>query len=237
MGGVSSVALTEGRYYMAGYTGESTLQLCEHMQTEIRAIGAPYGSTTVTLSSTTGLVTIAVLGAVTAIDWTHTALRDLLGFTANLSGAASYTATNKARYCWFPSRGLVEYPGDLTEWWAKRSTSYGYRSPDGVTYSTQGTLIKEGKFKYSHLPKADVISVSDTVWETFQEFWTDVIHAGEPFRCFPDRTLNGSGDIKVATFGSLDDDPVGSFTDYMDRNIRSYNGLWTVEMFLWEYLS
>jgi hypothetical protein len=38
------------------------------------------------------------------LDWTDTALRDLLGFTGNLAGNKVYTATYTPQYCWFPSR-------------------------------------------------------------------------------------------------------------------------------------
>jgi len=235
--GGNPVTLTSARYYMTGYTGEVTAQLLEHIQAQIRALGAPYGSTTVVMDPGTGHVTIDALGGATTIVWSHTDLRDLLGFDATLTGADTYTAAFKARYCWFPSRPLSDYPGDLTQWWTPRSTSYPYRSPGGTTYGVQGTIVNDGKFKYSHLTKAEVITSSDTVHETFQKFWTDVIHTCEPFRVFPDATLNTSTDFKTAILGTLDDEAIGSFADYRDRHIRTYNGLWTVEMYLWEYLT
>jgi hypothetical protein len=234
--GGNAVELTPGRYYMSGYTSESTAQLCEHMQATIRALGgSPYPAATVTQSVTTGKITIAGLGAATAITWTDTALRDLLGWTADLSGDSSYTAPNQARYCWFPSKPLAEYPGDLTEWWTQRSTSYPYRSPGGQTYGVQGTLLNEAAVKYMHLPRADVITGDTTVWESLQKYFADVIHACEPMRVFMDRTQNTSADYKTCVWGVEAEEPLGLFADFASRHIKSYNGLWTVEFMLWEY--
>lgn len=43
-------------------------------------------------------------GANFTITWTDTALRDLLGFTADLAGANSYTASRKIRGAWYPTK-------------------------------------------------------------------------------------------------------------------------------------
>tara|TARA_Y100000310_G_scaffold132_1_gene179 strand:+ start:1605 stop:2384 length:780 start_codon:yes stop_codon:yes gene_type:complete len=232
------VALTSGTtYFMSGYSGESTAQLAEHVQAQIRALGAPYGSTNVVQSATTGAITISDLGGSTAIVWTDTDLRDLLGFTGNLSGASAYTGTNQARYCWFPTIGLSEYPGDLTQWFAPRSTSIPYRSPGGVTGGVEGNELEDGRFAYSLLPKADVITTPTTVFESLQKFWSDVIHRTLPFRAFPDRTLNASTSYKTCVWGVTDDEALGSFADYRERHIRAFNGLWDVEFILWKHVA
>lgn len=234
--GGSPVALTTGNYFMAGYSGESTTQLCEHIQVKIRALGAPYGSTSVTMSED-GYITIGDLGGVTTITWTDTDLRDLLGFTGNLSGQSGYTATNQARYCWFPTRAIADYPGDLTSFWTPRSTSITYRSGDGTTCSIVGTLINEGKFSYKHLPASNVITTSTTVWESFQRFWTDVIHEGQPFRVLPDRSSYTPTSYLTALWAVQEDEPVGPFSDFVERHVRKYNGLWDLDLQLWEHVS
>jgi len=236
--GGNAVTLTSARYLMSGYAAEPTNQLCEHIQAKVRALGGnPYPAFTCTQSTTTGKITLSGMGAPTAIVWTDTALRDLLGFTAGLSGAATYTGTNQARYCWFPTRGLSEYPGDLTKWWTQRSTSYPYRSAGGQTYGVQGTLLDEGKYGYRHLPKADVITTSATVWESLQQFFADVIHPCEKIRVFPDRTLNSGPDYVDAVWGVEGENPIGSFTEFASRHIRYYNGLWSVDFQMWEFVS
>lgn len=228
--GGNPISVTAGTYYLSGITGET--QLLEHLQANIRAWGAPYGSATVTLSST-GYVTIGDLGGVTAIVWVDTDLRDLLGFTGDLSGQPNYTAPNQARYVWCPSRPLAEYPGDIDSWWLPRSTSFPYRSPDGSTYTVKGSTINDGVFRYKHLPKENVITSSTTVWESYQRFWTDVFHAGQPARVFIDRTAEA---YKTGIIGTNSDEPIGSFGDMISRDVRTYNGLWEVELRLWEYV-
>jgi hypothetical protein len=233
--GGNAVSLTSGTtYFMSGYTGESSAQLAEHMQVQIRAIGAPYASATVTQSET-GLISID-LTTVAAIVWTDTGLRDLLGFTGNLSGAAAYVAPNTARYCWFPTVGLSVYDGDLTQWFSPNSTSIPYRSVDGVTGGVEGNLIYDGRFSYSLLPKADVITTSETVFQSLEKFYEDVAHRTFPFRVFPDRTLNASTSYKTCIWGTPDDEMLGSFSEFKERHIRRYNGLWDVELLLWKYV-
>ena len=236
--GGSGVSLTSGTtYYMSGYTSETAKQLVEHMQFQIRALGAPYASATVTQSTTTGKITIGALGGSTAINWTDTDLRDLLGFTANLSGASTYTGTNQARYCWFPTVGLSGYDGDLTQWFAPRSTSIPYRSPGGVTGGVEGSVLYDGRFSYELLPIADVITTSTTVYQSLEKFYEDVVHRTLPIRAFPDRTLNASTSYKTSVWGALDDESLGSFADFRERNIRIYNGLWDVEFILWKHIA
>jgi hypothetical protein len=54
-----------------------------------------------------GYVRLTSSGTFT-IDWTGaTTLRDLLGFTGNLSGASAYTAPNRSTLLWVPARTLT----------------------------------------------------------------------------------------------------------------------------------
>lgn len=228
--GGNAVTLTNGYYYLSGYTSEATAQLCEHMQAQIRALGgSPYPSATVTRSQSTGLITIATGGAAATITWTDSALQTLLGFTGTQSGSASYTSTYQPRFCWRPSDGLTEYPTDLSRWWGEESKTIGTRAPSGATYSVAAAnLLYAGKYKYTLLPEAESIIVTGTsVWEPFQQFWEDVIHAGQPIRCYPDRTLNTSSDVKTARYCG---ERVGKFEDWAKRYLESYNGLWNITL-------
>ena len=42
-----------------------------------------------------------------SVTWNDTDFRDILGFTGNLSGANSYTATHRARYTWVPTHPMT----------------------------------------------------------------------------------------------------------------------------------
>jgi len=58
------VSLDTGEYYMAGYTGEATNQLCEEIQQKIRALGNDYSAVTCTLDFATGKITLGNFGFV-----------------------------------------------------------------------------------------------------------------------------------------------------------------------------
>jgi hypothetical protein len=77
--------------------------LLDHIATRLQAVRPPAsGSWTVTLSLSTGKVTISCTGT-WSITWTDTNLRDLLGFTGNLvSISGSTTAPNLMRGVFFP---------------------------------------------------------------------------------------------------------------------------------------
>lgn len=62
----------------------------------------------------TGVGKVTLSASVTfSITWTDTNLRDMLGFTGNLSSASSYTATYPMRYTW-----ISDYTPSDREWWA-----------------------------------------------------------------------------------------------------------------------
>jgi hypothetical protein len=79
----SNITLTAGYYYMMGYTSEATNQLCEHITDKINDV---ISGSTCTYGYSTGLISLDFNSTVTAVTWADTALRDLLGFTGNLSG-------------------------------------------------------------------------------------------------------------------------------------------------------
>lgn len=65
-----------------------------------------------TSGANAGKITIGN-SAVFSVTWTDTALRDILGFIGDLSGASSYTATYKPMYCW-----ISDYTPKDREWWS-----------------------------------------------------------------------------------------------------------------------
>lgn len=232
--GGTPVALTAGTRFAFGYTGETAVQFLEHLEDIIQTASA---TGTVTYDPLTGLVTISFVGVETIV-WNDTDLRDLLGFTGNLAGSDTYTADNTLRYVWRPSTGLSDYPGDLTTWWVPESSTKVVRSKDGTTTTVKGSEIFGTKIEYDKLPKNDVIKSSATKWQALETWWRDVVHEGNPFRCYPDRTLNASTSYHTAVWKPEDEETgIGSFAEFRKRNIGTYNGLWIVEMELWKYIA
>jgi hypothetical protein len=90
-GGVTACALTTGTYpCLPAVLKEFTTQ------------------SGITTAITAGYVVLSHGIVVFSVTWTDTALRDLLGFTANLSGATSYTATYTPENCWVPTRSRAD---------------------------------------------------------------------------------------------------------------------------------
>jgi len=232
-------SISTGTYFMNGYTGEG-VQLCETLQV---ALAAVVGGTTVTRSTSTGLITID-FGASHSITWTDTGLRDILGYTGNLTGASSYVATNTPKGVWRPSRELVEYPGDLTEWWGRESSTQIVISRDGTTYTNEGNLTYGGTYGYEVLDESEVITDSSTVWESFEQFWSDVAHEGRPIRVLMDRTSYASTSdyvtgIMIPPDSDARDEAItlGPFSDFRNRLIESYNGFYNVRIGMAKYVT
>jgi hypothetical protein len=186
---------------------------------------------TLTYSASTGLATLDCDGTTTSVTWTDTALRDLLGFTGNLSGSTSYTATNQMRYVWRPSRPLTRHPVKQSRFLAERSNTRVFSSNDGTARSLKGFDTYGGDFGYDLLEDSEVVIDSSTVYEAFEQWWLDVPHEGMPFRAYPDRTLNTSTDFiecRMMRSGS-DEVELGKFEDYARRDEDNYDGLWSVD--------
>lgn len=233
--GATNLSLDNGYYYLAGYTGETTDQLCEHMQAVIRA-GTTYTTATVTYSGSTGQVTIN-LGATDTITFDDNGLAAILGFSStSLSGASSYSSDQVPQHVWRPTIGLSDHYGEKSNVWAPRSTTRVLRSANGTTYSVVGNELFDVTLVWDILPKEDVIQPSTgTIYRDFETWFRDVVHEGQPFRFYSDRTLNSQSDFKTGIFGSDDEDVIGSITGYTDRYTPDYNGHWSVTFPMMEF--
>lgn len=232
--GATALTIPAGWYYLCGYTGEATAQLCEAMQALIRGIGATQDASTVVYDAATGRVTITLKTAAT-LTWTDSALGVLLGNPATASGTL-HAGTAQPRFVWRPSRALASYPTDGPTWWAEESTTLGVRAPKGTTYSVAGELLYSGAFAYRNLPSSDVIVSSGCGYVPLQQFWRDVIHEGQPFRCYYDRTSAASANVFTARV-SGGEDGIGSFLKIAQRAKPPYNGYWNVGLQLEKWVS
>lgn len=240
--GGHAIALTTGYYYLFGYPTETAVQFIEHMQAAIRAEGT-YPAATVTVSNTTGIVTIATGGAAAAISWDDAGLQTMLGFTGTQPSATSHVGSRQARYLWLPSRALSAYPCVLQKWWDDRYTGKSYRSPTGTTYGLKGNQLHEGFYQYRNLLASEVVTDPDSVsLGTFQQFYEDTAGAGnQPFRVYPDRTdarIDGAAlpdsEFYTACFASSEESV--RFSDVAKKGRDQYHGYWDVSLDLHEWI-
>lgn len=228
--GPFAVQLTANDYFLEAYTGEGVDQLVEHMEAQIQAADAAFGAAAVSYDAATDRVSINLATAGT-VTWDDTDLRDLLGYTGNLSGGSAYPAPQSPRYVWSPSKAPARYPLDLTQFWAPRSTTRVGRSKDGTSHSLPGPVLYDAELGYELLKDEGVITpASGTIYEDLQQFWTDVVHAGQPIRVYVDRDISSAANTKTGLWTPDDEgEPIGSFLQHVGRHLRNYNGLWDVD--------
>lgn len=228
--GATSVALTANTYFIDGYIGETIPNLCNHVETKIRAVSGQ-GNTNCWYNATSGKVTIK-LNVASNIVFTDSALAAILGFSsATQASASTHTGDRKPRYTWRPSEPITSYPTTLPNLWEPQTTSVYIRSKDGACHSVAGTTIYSATISYAVLPSADVVKGSPCNYQSFEEFYCDVIAAGKPMRVYPDITYNNANSFHLAVFGV---DKPGPFTDYCKRTRETYQGYWDVQFPLWK---
>lgn len=238
------VALTAGDYFLEAYSGEGTNQLVEHMQAQIRALGVKgavdYGSATVVYEPGTDRVTIDFQTDPVTVDitWDDSALQTILGFTGSQTGADAYLAAQSPRYVWSPAKAPAEFPLDLTQFWAPRSSTIVGRSKDGTSHSLKMPVLYDAVLRYELLADTNVITpAAGTTYQDLQQFWVDVVHAGQPIRIYIDRDLSSAANTKTGLWTPDEEgEPIGSFLQHVGRHIRNYNGLWDVDARLEKFI-
>jgi hypothetical protein len=142
----------------------------------------------------TGQVTMAWDGGNFTVDWTDETLRDLLGFDADLSGAATYTSAGACTHVW-----LV----DRQRWFPP--------APDGhdgkIVVNTKITASPSGTTKALNFGGRHNVNMllwrfcrASKVWrtmettanESFESFFDAVIGLGIPVRYHHDRSDNAT---------------------------------------------
>ena len=235
IGGEPAVTVTTGYYYIAGYTGETTNQFCEALEAAIQA-GTSHTTATVVFDASTCTVTITLDSSAT-LSFSNATLRDALGFSGDQTSATTHTSDLTCRYCWSPSRGLSGYPLNLNNFWQPSSMTAHGRSRDGSTWNVEGNELYEADCRYSFISNAEAIKPSsDNDWQNFQSFFEDVVHPGRPIRIYPDKTLNTSSSFLTGVIQS-GEEMIGKLTNYVQRSVASYDGLWDIRVPLFKYLS
>lgn len=188
-GPVAVTVIGSGNYYLS-----STSNYLTTISAALDANATLTGDYTLVVSSTTGIVTLSATGVTTfSVTWTDTALRDSLGFTGNLSGAASYASTESSPLIWIPNvpRGPGRAP-DGSNGVAMRDMTVTV-SPDGsskaLAYSTRYSDV----LAWNRISGQKSWIVNETTAnESFESFWLNVIALGQPFRYHPDRTVDAT---------------------------------------------
>ena len=192
----SAQTIAAGSYYLHGPT--TSLSLIAQMQAKMTAAGV--GSAAAYLTRA-GYVRLTGSGTFT-VTWTNTTLRDLLGFTGNLTGAASYVAPNHSKLWW--SAGYDANP----------DTPYGVEAmpmPDTtITTSRDGSkvLFTTNNTQQHQAFSWDVVPI-DKVWTTaeaggeYKAWWDTVGRAGLRWYLWPDVDEDSTSTAQATLSGQL----------------------------------
>ncbi len=191
-----------GNYYLSDILTEFASQLASG--------GLTY---TVTLSATTGATTITPSAGNTAITWTSTDLRNVLGFTGNLSAASAHTSTGHATHLWLPNCGRTGTTPDPT------SASHEFGKPESDTTYVEAPSGVSNRLYWNTRYKETLVfpmvrgsklwkTLEATTNESYQKFWEEVVRKGLPFRYFTDATNSSLKWPLVATDAAFQIEPV-----------------------------
>jgi hypothetical protein len=170
------------------------IDLATQVAAALDANGTLTGDYAFSFSATTGLFTLSVTGVVsTAITWTSTAARDALGYTGNLSGAASYAAPEQSPYIWLPNvgRGLTDSPEGTVGTIVSDGTVT--LAPTGVSKELVYSQRRRNRLGFG-LVHAQYVwaEYESTPNQSLETFWLTVLGEGLPFRYHPDASVSAT---------------------------------------------
>lgn len=196
--GGSVITMPVGRYFLNSIgDGGATRSFCNELDNQLTtALGGAFEVTVADGTDTsTGVVTInRSSGVAFTVTWAaNTAIRDLLGFTGNLSSATSHTGTQQAKYLWLPNcgRSAIMSP-EASNGAIETDFSFAMGS-DGTPYAiAYSTRYKDSmEFRMVKGSKA-WISKEVTVNESFEQFYTNSIGYGLRIRFHADRSSDST---------------------------------------------
>ncbi len=168
-GGPTTVTVAAGSYYMSDFVTYLQGALIAQRSVTTGTWVVSYS----TGASGTGKITIAVTNGTYTITWTSTNLRDLLGFTATLTGTATNTGANQARGLWIPDCP-INMDGDPAQ--APRMTDLRTtQSPTGIVIGLVGnSFYRHKRIRWSHVEKVRTwIGSESTVNASWERFVVD----------------------------------------------------------------
>lgn len=191
-GGTSPVTIAAGDYYL----GELLTAIAAALNADATLAGTTYAAVLDDdATDATGRLTLSVTVVGNfSVTWTSTALRDELGYSGDLSGAASYQTTAAAKPLFLPdvprTRMLVPdgHPGRLI---VASSTVVSPTTGDSRFFSYGS--YRMDNWEHAQLSGRKTYATYEAYAnESFESFWTTYIANGAPIRYFPDRGDDGT---------------------------------------------
>jgi len=233
-GGPTSVTLPAASYFPTA--AGSVTSVITALQTALNATRTP-ANWTVSLSTTTGLVTINCTGT-WSLAWTSANLKSYLGFPSDISSASSaQTGTRQCRGLWFPDSPLLldTYPTRAPRVSDKREQM----SPTGSLIALVGnTYRRHRNLLWSAVPADRAWEAEATYDHASWEWFVDETQLGQQLSWFtpasPIQIYDHAGNVvgSEANDGTGVDgwQIVGLDSIEPKRSFGSWAGRWRVEL-------
>ena len=197
----TAITVDAGYYYWSS-AGTGSEDWAAQLAEDINAEADLTDTWTVTVGAGeagTGKCTIAADGAVCTVTWQDTNIRDMCGFTGNLSGSTSYTSTNHVKGLWLPD-GPPRSPYGLSDDGAdEKDQTYTESSAGHVMTLGYQRKVVQAYVRWQGLSRKKVrIAGESTTGESRQQFVRDVLFAEATYctdrklRIYPDADTDGT---------------------------------------------
>ncbi len=171
-GSQTIVASTDGKSYYISTKDDDTNGVLAALEAAINANATLNGTYTVTgdfSEGGTGMVTVTA-DETFSLTWTVTEFRDLLGFTGNTSGSASYTGTNQCRSVWMPDCSKRTPMGDHERGFLQVDRR-GQISATGVVTTIGGSEKRFNTHVWPAVSRARTRIAGETTDTSWERFW------------------------------------------------------------------
>lgn len=245
-GGVATdITITSGNYWWSSGDGAGN-DFAAHLKAMLDATSVTIGNSlayTVTVDATatgTGKLTIAVSSGNYTITWGSAdgqTVRDLCGFTGNITAQTTSTGNSQVQALWLPD-SPAETPYHVSSLGKAIASGVVSISEDGTYYAFQGARYRMNEYVYRFITQEKAITVAESPANAaYETFWNDAI----------------GGDGAWARIGQQlrfheDADKDGTYVEYNMRDVREpsyqrspqtshWDGLWDVTIPVTEYVS
>lgn len=202
-GGPYIVTVPAGDYYWSS-PGSGSNDFAAELKAQLDASSSA-GVFTVNTSAITelgtGKITISATGVSSfTITWTSPTLRDLCGYSGNLSGAASYAAPYQVKGLWISDCPYLNLGGPLFPG-VYEADVYANEAVDGTGTRFVWGGKRVGHLEYQASADAKMLSAleatANTSNESLETFWRDAVlgrasWGSEVVRWHPDASVDGT---------------------------------------------
>ncbi len=205
--GPTTVTIPAGDYYLHSTASGGSASLFTTLAGQLTAtMGKTYTVTSDdNTDAGTGTTSIHVSGVVsTAIAWTSTALRDLLGYTADLSGAVTYASTNAALAMWLPTCGRAPGMAPVGSNGYPMTDATVTKSPSGKTRALVYNTVYVDTLGFSQLRGYKAWAYLETVGNESLESSIWPYYKTAPVRYHADRATDGTYvEYRITSVGEI----------------------------------